>query len=79
LPFLRCRAFTFWLDHFETDRQPANHTTPTPQNAHSYHDCMTPGDSLQHRLTHTGEVAQHWLIEWWRLVQLGAMILVLTL
>ena len=34
---------------------------------------------MQSRLTQTGEAAQHWLIEWWRLIQLGAMILVLTL
>ena len=26
-----------------------------------------------------GQVAQHWLIEWWRLVHLGAMILVLAM
>ncbi|MBC7548818.1 MAG: ABC transporter permease [Polaromonas sp.] len=26
-----------------------------------------------------GQSAQHWLVEWWRLVHLGAMILVLTL
>jgi phospholipid/cholesterol/gamma-HCH transport system permease protein len=47
--------------------------------AHSYHAFMTSKDFLQSRLTQTGEAAQHWLIEWWRLVQLGAMILVLTL
>ncbi|NMM07201.1 ABC transporter permease [Polaromonas sp.] len=40
---------------------------------------MTYRDSLQSRLTQTGEAAQHWLVEWWRLIQLGAMILVLTL
>lgn len=35
--------------------------------------------TLQTRLTQTGQAAQQWLIEWWRLVQLGAMLLVLTL
>ncbi|NMM09871.1 MAG: ABC transporter permease [Polaromonas sp.] len=35
--------------------------------------------TLQSRLTETGQVGQHWLIEWWRLVHLGALILVLTL
>ena len=33
----------------------------------------------QGRLSQTGRTAQHWLIEWWRLVKLGAIILVLTL
>ena len=33
----------------------------------------------QGRLSQTGRSAQHWLIEWWRLVHLGAIILVLTL
>ena len=40
---------------------------------------MSSTDSLHSRLTRTGEAAQHWLIEWWRLVHLGALILVLTL
>ena len=40
---------------------------------------MAPVDSLQSRLKQSSQAAQHWLIEWWRLVQLGAMILVLTL
>jgi phospholipid/cholesterol/gamma-HCH transport system permease protein len=40
---------------------------------------MTSRDSLHVQLTQTGQAAQHWLIEWWRLIQLGAMILVLTL
>jgi len=40
---------------------------------------MRPIDSLQSRLTHTGGAAQPWLAEWWRLVDLGAVILVLAL
>lgn len=36
-------------------------------------------DSLLGRLTQTGQTAQHWLIEWWRLVHLGAVLLVLAL
>ena len=35
--------------------------------------------SWQGRLTQTGRAAQRWVIEWWRLVHLGALILVLTL
>lgn len=35
--------------------------------------------SWQARLTQTGRALQRWLIEWWRLVHLGALILVLTL
>ena len=31
------------------------------------------------RLTRTGQAAQQWFIEWWQLVHLGAVILVLTL
>jgi phospholipid/cholesterol/gamma-HCH transport system permease protein len=33
----------------------------------------------QNRLMQTGHGAEQWLIEWWRLVHLGAVILVLTL
>lgn len=40
---------------------------------------MTPTATWHSRLTRTGQSAQHWLVEWWQLVHLGAMILVLTL
>ncbi|MGH8831750.1 MAG: MlaE family ABC transporter permease [Polaromonas sp.] len=40
---------------------------------------MTSRASWQSRLTQAGRAAQQWLTEWWRLVHLGAMILVLTL
>lgn len=43
-----------------------------------YHACMTKA-TLETRLARTGRAAQQWLTEWWRLIQLGAMILVLTL
>ena len=46
---------------------------------HSYHGLMSPTDSLHSLITGTGQAAQHWLVEWWRLVQLGGVILVLTL
>jgi phospholipid/cholesterol/gamma-HCH transport system permease protein len=45
---------------------------------HSYHAGMTKA-TWQNRLTQTGHGAAQWLIEWWRLVHLGAVILVLTL
>lgn len=35
--------------------------------------------TLETWLARTGRAAQQWLTEWWRLMQLGAMILVLTL
>jgi phospholipid/cholesterol/gamma-HCH transport system permease protein len=44
-----------------------------------YHGPMTPGSPLQHQLADTRRAAQHWLIEWWRLIHLGALILVLVL
>ena len=40
---------------------------------------MTSRDLLLSQLTQTSQAAQHWLTEWWRLIQLGAMISVLTL
>lgn len=40
---------------------------------------MTPTGTWHSRLTRTGQVAQQWVIEWWQLVHLGAVILVLTL
>ena len=40
---------------------------------------MTPGSPLHNQLADTRRAAQHWLIEWWRLVHLGALILVLVL
>ena len=40
---------------------------------------MTSIASWQSRLTRAGRAAQQWLTEWWRLVHLGALILVLTL
>lgn len=44
----------------------------------SYYAGMTKA-TWQSRLTRTGHGAAQWLIEWWRLVLLGAVILVLTL
>lgn len=40
---------------------------------------MTSTATWHSRLTHTGRAAQQWFIEWWQLVHLGAVILVLTL
>jgi len=40
---------------------------------------MTRSTPLHHQLADTRRAAQHWLIEWWRLVHLGALILVLVL
>ena len=40
---------------------------------------MTPGNPLHDQLADTRRAAQHWMIEWWRLVHLGALILVLVL
>lgn len=40
---------------------------------------MTPSASWHRRLTRTGQAAQQWFIEWWQLIHLGAVILVLTL
>ena len=40
---------------------------------------MTPSGAWHGRLTRTGQAARHWLIEWWQLAHLGAVLLVLTL
>jgi phospholipid/cholesterol/gamma-HCH transport system permease protein len=40
---------------------------------------MIPSDLWQSQFLRTGRDARGWLTEWWRLVHLGAMILVLTL
>jgi len=40
---------------------------------------MTSTASWHRRLTRTGQAAQQWFIEWWQLIHLGAVILVLTL
>ncbi|MFC5520115.1 MlaE family ABC transporter permease [Polaromonas jejuensis] len=40
---------------------------------------MTSTASWQSRLTRTGRAIQRWFMEWWQLVHLGALILVLTL
>ena len=40
---------------------------------------MTPSATWHSRLTRTGQAAQQWFIEWWQLIHLGAVILVLTL
>ncbi|MDP3797719.1 MAG: ABC transporter permease [Polaromonas sp.] len=40
---------------------------------------MTSMGSWQSRLTQIGHAAQQWVIEWWRLIYLGALLLVLTL
>ena len=52
---------------------------PFSRQGHGYHAGMPPIDSLESRLTQTGHAAQHWLVEWWRLVHLGAVLLVLAL
>lgn len=59
--------------------QNACHPTSTAI-ARGYHGPMaSTASSWQGRLSQTRRTAQHWLIEWWRLVKLGAIILVLTL
>ena len=40
---------------------------------------MTPSAPWHRRLTHSGRTAQLWIVEWWQLVHLGALILVLAL
>lgn len=40
---------------------------------------MNSTPSWHSRLTRTGQAAQHWLVEWWQLVHLGAVILVLAM
>ena len=40
---------------------------------------MIPVSHLQSQLVDTRRAAQHWLIEWWRLLHLGALILALVL
>ncbi len=45
----------------------------------SYHGTMIPSDLWQSQFLQTGRDARSWLTEWWRLLHLGAMILVLTL
>ena len=43
-----------------------------------YHARMTPNGTWHSRLTSTGQAAQLWFIEWWQLVHLGALLLVLA-
>lgn len=40
---------------------------------------MTQAGPVHHQLAQSSRAAQHWLIEWWRLAHLGALILVLVL
>jgi len=40
---------------------------------------MTSTSPWHRRLSRTGLAAQHWLVQWWRLLHLGALILVLAL
>ena len=40
---------------------------------------MTPASHLHNQLADTRRAAQHWLIEWWRLLHLGALIFALVL
>lgn len=40
---------------------------------------MTPNAPWHRRLSRTGLAARHWLMDWWRLLELGAVILVLAL
>ena len=40
---------------------------------------MTPSASWHHRLTHSGRALQRWFAEWWQLLHLGALIMVLAL
>ena len=44
-----------------------------------YHEPMTQPAGWPKLLTQTGRTAQHWLTEWWQLVNLGAVIMVLML
>jgi phospholipid/cholesterol/gamma-HCH transport system permease protein len=44
-----------------------------------YHQRMTSTPSLHGRLTRAGRVVRLWFLEWWQLVHLGAVILVLVL
>lgn len=46
---------------------------------HSYHEPMTSMSSWRKLVASTNRSAQHWLSEWWRLLHLGAVILVLTM
>lgn len=44
-----------------------------------YHQRMTSTPSLHGRLTRAGRVVRLWFLEWWQLVHLGAVLLVLVL
>lgn len=43
-----------------------------------YHACMTLNPSWHGRLTRISRIVRSWFLEWWRLVHLGAVILVLA-
>src|SRR5687767_5306451 len=45
----------------------------------SYHDCMTPLSDRRGTFAEISHKAQDWLVGWWRLIYLGALILVLSL
>ena len=58
--------------------------TPRPpavlgSNSYQYHEAMINTTALRGMLARTNESAQRWLSEWWRLVLLGAIILLLAL
>ncbi len=50
-----------------------------PRHDGRYHARMTSTPTWHGRLTRSGRAAQLWFVEWWQLVHLGAVILVLTL
>ena len=58
---------------------------PFAQTLRRYHPVMRTPSSWSEQLVYlkpigqASQIAQHWLVEWWRLVHLGAMILVLAL
>ena len=45
---------------------------------HSYHERMTPLSGPRSPLAEMNRKARNWLIGWWRLIYLGALILVLV-
>ncbi len=46
---------------------------------HSYHACMTSMSSWRSLLARTNRTTRHWFAEWWQLLHLGSILLLLAL
>lgn len=66
--------------HFEPDiTAVASNNSVISKETHSYHACMTSMSSWRGLLARTNRTAKDWLAEWWQLLHLGAVLLLLAL